>query len=387
MSWTDQLLPASFRGVGFEVLSASFAGGRRTVVHEVPDADRAVTEDTGRKSRSVGFDAYLIGGDNPARIAALIEALERGGPGLLVHPLHGALTVNVQDYEQTDSWADGDAIAFRLSFVEAGELDFFAPLTIGGGLLSEVDAVLSLAAEVFDRLWSVVGYADFVLTQAVDAAAAPLGYVRDTLAAGLGAAETATALLAEVRDTIDALPETIEDFAAASVTDIIAQVEDIDALLDIVLRAAGDAPAYSGTPSQQQADRNAHHAQRLAGRAAICEACRTVQGAELTDYEDAIRWRDTLAEYIDSECETLTEEDADALEPLRRLKAALVDDVTRRAARLPRATTYTPAAVLPSLVTAWALYRDPERAPEICARNRVVHPSRVPAEPLDVVSE
>lgn len=387
MSWTDDLLPASFRGVGFEVLSHTFAGGRRTVVHEVPDADRAVTEDTGRKPRALTFEAFLIGSGNPGRIAALIEACERGGPGLLVHPVHGVLTVNLQDYEQTASWADGDAVGFRLSFVEAGDLDFFAPLSIGGGLLAEVDAVLALAGEVFDRLWSVSGFANFVLVEAVSAASLPLGYVRDALAAGLGAVETATGILVETRETIDGLTDTIEDFAAATVTDLVGQIEEIGALLDIASRALGVAPVYTGTPSQQQAQKNAHHAQRLAGRAAICEAARTIQGTELTDYDEAIRWRDTLAGYIDRECETLTEDDADALEPLRRLKASLVDDVTRRAALLPRATTYTPRAPLPSLVLAWALYRDPERAQEITSRNRIVHPARVPAEALDVLSE
>lgn len=384
MSWTDELLPASFRGAPFEVLSSSFAGGRRTVVHEIPDADKAVTEDTGRKTRAISFEAFVIG--NRGGVWALIEALERGGSGLLVHPLHGPLIVNVDSYTQADSWADGNAVMFSLSFVEAGDLDFLPTLSIGGGLLAQVDALTALAASIYDRLWSVVGWADSVLATAGRALAAPVGAITGALEAGLGAVDTAAGVLADLRSTFAGLPDTLPDDFTGPISDALAAIADVEALIAVVNGLTASPPTYTGTPSQQQAARNRQQAARYTGRVAIAEACRTVQGAELGDYATAIRWRDTLAELLDGECEALTEDDADALDALRGLKAALVEDVTRRAALLPRVTTYTPASVTPSLVVAWALYRDPERAPEVVARNRIVHPAFVPVEPLDVLA-
>jgi len=384
VSWTDNLLPASFRGVPFEVLSSSWAGGRRTVVHEIPDTNKAVTEDTGRKTRAIGFDAFIIG--DAAGVYALIEALERGGPGLLVHPLHGPLTVNVTDYDQSDSWSDGDAVMFRLSFVEAGDLDFYQALSTGGGLLAQVDALVSLASAIYDRLWSITGWADLVLAQAGAAMLAPVTAITNALEAGLGAVDTAADVLAGLRSTFAGLPDTLTDDFTGPISEALAAIADVEALIAVVNGLFPSAPTYTGTPSQQQVQRNAQQAARYTGRVAVAEACRTVQGAELGDYNTAIRWRDTLAGLIDAECEALTEDDADALDALRGLKAALVDDITRRAALLPRVTTYTPATVTPSLVVAWALYGDPERAPEIVARNRIVHPAFVPVEPLDVLA-
>ena len=384
MSWTDDLLPASFRGAPFEVLSSSFAGGRRTVVHEIPDADKAVTEDTGRKTRAISFEAFVI--NSRGGVWALIEALERGGSGLLVHPLHGPLVVNVDSYTQADSWADGDAVMFSLSFVEAGDLDFMPALSIGGGLLAQVDALTALAASIYDRLWSVVGWADSVLASAGRALQAPVTAITNALEAGLGAVDTATGVLADLRSTFASLPDTLPADFTGPIGDALAAIADVEALIAVVNGLTASPPTYTGTPSQQQAARNRQQAARYTGRVAIAEACRTVQGAELTDYATAIRWRDTLAQLLDGECEALTEDDADALDALRGLKAALVEDVTRRAALLPRATTYTPANVTPSLVIAWALYRDPERAPEVVARNRIVHPAFVPVEPLDVLA-
>lgn len=354
------------------------------MVHEVPDADKAITEDTGRKPRSISFEAFLIN-DAPG-VYALIEALERGGSGLLIHPLHGVLTVNVQDYEQADSWADGDAVMFRLSFVEAGDLNFYQALSVGGGLLAQVDTVVALALEVFDRLWSVTGWADSVLAQAGKAMLAPVTAITDAIKAGLGDVDTAVEVLAGLESTFASLPDTLVDDFTGPIAEALQTLADVDALIEVVRNLAASSPSYTGTPSQQQAQRNTQQAARYTGRVAIAEACRTIQGAELDDYTTAITWRDTLAELLDAECEALTEEDADALDALRELKAAVIDDVTRRAALLPRATTYTPPVETPSIVVAWALYGDPERAPEIVARNRIVHPAFCQVEPLDVLA-
>ena len=50
---TEQLQKASFRGVPFEVTSASLTAGRRTVVHEYPQRDKPYVEDLGRASRKL----------------------------------------------------------------------------------------------------------------------------------------------------------------------------------------------------------------------------------------------------------------------------------------------------------------------------------------------
>ena len=76
----------------------------------------------------------------------------------------------------------------------------------------------------------------------------------------------------------------------------------------------------------------------------------------------------------------------DTLEALRALRVARIEDVTARAAALPRVTTYTPSSVIPAAVVAWSIYGDTERADEVVARNRIVHPLFVPPEALSVLT-
>ncbi|WP_035597779.1 hypothetical protein, partial [Halomonas salina] len=69
------------------------------------------------------------------------------------------------------------------------------------------------------------------------------------------------------------------------------------------------------------------------------------------------------------------------------LRAAAVTDLRRRGTALPELATHTPAAPLPALVIAQRLYGDATRDAEIVRRNRIRHPGRVPADPLEVLSE
>lgn len=390
-AWTDSLRAASFRGVPFETSAGTLAGGRRTVLHEVVDADRAVTEDTGRRTRTITLEAFVLR-DSPAAtqaaVSALIAALEAAGPGRLVHPLHGDIIVSVDTYQQTNSWADGSAVGFQLSFVESGLLDRFGAIDLGSAVVSAYSAALAAVEDVFDALYAVEDLAGFVLAQAEAALTAPLDDLLAVVDRGLSEAEDAAQLAADIRDEVAALPSTLSSFAASTVTVLYARVGRVEALLELAGTALGlTAPTYTGTPSERQAARNAYQARRLGTRAAICEAAEALRATELGDYATAVRWRDTLAEAIASEVAQLTEDDAQLLEPLRALAGAMVEDVTRRAAQLPRATRWTPPGIMPSLVIAWQLYRDPDRAAEVVERNGIVHPGFVPAEELEVLAQ
>ena len=58
---SEKLLPASFRGVPFEVSSGSLKGGRRTVVHEYPQRDKPYVEDLGKAARQITIEAFFVG--------------------------------------------------------------------------------------------------------------------------------------------------------------------------------------------------------------------------------------------------------------------------------------------------------------------------------------
>jgi prophage DNA circulation protein len=122
--------PASFRGVPFGVLDASDQRGRNTVIHEFPLRDKVFVEDMGRARRSISLTAFVVGPGFEARRDALIAALEKPGPGTLVHPWLGTFQASLSALATIDQSAqDGGYVAFGLQFVED-----MAPEAPGPGL-------------------------------------------------------------------------------------------------------------------------------------------------------------------------------------------------------------------------------------------------------------
>jgi prophage DNA circulation protein len=174
-TWRDNLRPASWRGVPFEVAGDDAEFGRHVVVHEFVQRDKPYLEDTGRKPRKFKLDAWICAGpDNgfnpfPGR-DALIDAVELGGIGTLVHPFYGSLRGHVLTLtvKQTSTQAGG-FIAMALEFMEAGEKDFTAS-TIDdtrGRVGDSADSVYSVAETEFAGVFSIAGAREFVLNDAV----------------------------------------------------------------------------------------------------------------------------------------------------------------------------------------------------------------------------
>lgn len=385
-AWTDSLRAASFRGVPFEVDTAQMTGGRRVGVHETPGGDRAVTEDLGRRKRDIAIEAYVIGDDAAAQANALLEALEADGPGTLVHPIWGEITVNVPEYRQVDSWDNGNVILFSLSCVEAGELSFIS-LDSGSALDDAITAAEAAAeAELLDQMVTD-GFSTFVLDAAIDAVDDVLAEIEALVALPFAAVAEASDVVAEVQALqlrVSELIDAPEDLAAA-LASLMSQVGDL-----LGLRRLADAAgtAYVSptptTPDREQAASVAYAAERAQTRYALTAACAYLRDADLTVYDTAIADRDAVAELIAAEEET---SDGEIVDALRTLRTALIEDITARVAGLPRVTEYTPPGVVPAVVVAQTLYADADRESEIVSRNDVIHPLFVPVEALSVLTQ
>jgi prophage DNA circulation protein len=382
--WTDSLRFASFRGVPFEVESVSFSGGRRVAVYEMPGRDQAVTEDLGRKPRLAPFAAYVIGDDAQAQSFTLIQALEAEGPGLLVHPVFGELMVNSTDYALTLSWDQGRALSLSLSFVEAGELEFI-DVDTGEELDAAADALdLSAADYITDALDT--GGMPGVLVDAMAAISAALDAVEAIVATPFAIIADAAELVSDIaalKARVSALAQAPEDLAAA-MTALLARIGDLVGLRSLA-GAAGEemATAAPDTADARQRIANAYAVRRLLTQSALAAASRVLRDTDLTVYDDAISERDALAALLSAEQLSADDAGADACAGLR---GAIVSDVTARAARLARLTTYTPPAVVPMVTIASRLYGDAERQDEIIERNGILHPLFVPAEALRVLT-
>lgn len=193
LSWLNDLLPASFRGVGFQVSSTSSEFGRRNQTHEYPFRDIPYTEDMGRSARKNKIEAFLIGDDYQEQTEKLVNAIEQEGSGMLIHPFLGELNVNIEgQITVNNSVENGRMSVISFSFVEAGELIFPDSSVATDDIVEEnadnVDQALLDAFEDFDLIdapdfvqHSILDNTMSILNDIADAFNAITPYVNDAV--------------------------------------------------------------------------------------------------------------------------------------------------------------------------------------------------------------
>lgn len=130
------LLPASFRGVGFHVPDTSSEHGRRVAEYLFPGVDGAAFDDFGLSPAVIQISGILVGDDYVAQARALQAAFERPGPGTLIHPWLGGMTVILfEPGEISLSASELRVVRFSAAFKKAGS---------GGGIGSAFGATAAL---------------------------------------------------------------------------------------------------------------------------------------------------------------------------------------------------------------------------------------------------
>ena len=229
MAWRDDLLDATFRGVYFAVISTRDGAERALVQHEYPYRDGTEMEDMGRRPRKFTIRAVFWGDEYAAYMDDLIGALDVSGPGELIHPVLGSVTVSVYSYEIDHHEDHPDYAEIEMVMIETGQdQPFFAATCTALGQAD--DRACNLAQAVADtRDWMLSVYASWVdtiaalpcvlavaeavsgvnavLALARDVAALPLVVLDAVLTAPLVVWTEATAVAGAVLDTALALPE------------------------------------------------------------------------------------------------------------------------------------------------------------------------------------
>lgn len=394
----ESLRPASFRGVAFQVNATELAAGRRTQVHEYPQRDKPYVEDLGRGTREMSFDAFLIGDDYIAQANTLLAALETSGPGTLIHPWFGTVTVTLKDLGKVAFDAALGLARVSLSFVEAGELAFPAAATSTQAASRLAAGNLETAsAAAFGAQFSVKGVQDFVTAAATGNLGSMLGVVSaGSLGAALGYANSLAATAATAIALIST-PSTLglKLMGALGLSGLATTVAAWSGIVRSLSRLAGDsalaAPATPVvyTPSRQQAWANACAVNALGRQAMIAQAVGasslvgTVADSGTVSYTDMMAVRNELIAAIDAEA--LTAGDA-VYVALMDARGAVWKDLTERARDSARLTTIIPRETLPALALAYDTYEDAARDADIVARNAIRHPGFVPPLALQVLT-
>ncbi len=441
MAWSDDLQPASWRGLPFFVTGTVVRRGRRTVVHEYPYRDVVWVEDIGRGRRDLTFTAFILGDDVLAQQKAMLDACEKPGPGDLVHPALGkrtaALTAPPEFSERQEA---GRFIEISFAFVETADAPAYPDgatatqdaTTSATGLAASdtaadyegVQPALGYGSEVTGAVQrSVGGFSSFVgrsfqnpiqsLLQLSGlqgisnlgrfafgviegsqspvsgsglfgggtgpAAAAVLQQAAANRAAAVAAAQAAvTSALTVAASDVSGLAAALQAAVSAFAAAAASPADALRLLGTLIAWAAPVTTTSTAGIGYWQAQAQ-DGTLNLIRRSACLEMANAVASYIPPSYADAAATRTTVVGYLDAEITVAGDAGDDrSYEALRTVRAAVSADLSARGASLSPMVTVTRRAALPSLVLAYQLYQDATRADELVAEADPKNPLFMP---------
>ena len=388
-----KLRPASFRKIPFQVDNSEFETGRRVQVHEYPQRDKPYSQDMGRATRRIEFDAFVVGSDYVEKTNALLGAIEAYGPGTLIHPWFGSLTVNVISCRVAFDRCLGQA-RLSLSFVEAGELTFPSAAQ-STAALSRVAAqnLTTASVNTFAQAVTFVKQINAVIIKGLAVYAKVLAFASNPVFAlsGLLGFGTLPGNLSSLGALFGASVSLGWNFASLLNLSALGQSNTasdstlIPAVLGLTRMAVDPALAAPTMPVYTTAT-TATINQNTAAILANTRQLLLVQAVGLSSYIQCSVYNYTLQVINELgaalDAEALQVDDDDLYQALMAARSALFDDLTTRSRDSARLVSMLPDSVFPALALAYDYYEDAGRDLEIVARNKIINPGFVPVETL-----
>lgn len=415
---SEQLQPASFRGVPFEVEASGITVGRRTVVHEYPQRDRPYVEDMGRATRNITLQCFVVGSDYLEQAQALMHELEEPGPGTLIHPWLGEMEVTITSVSELQFDQGLGVASVTITATEAGDLEFPAVTADEDTeALEAADAVEKSAVDKFCEDFDLSTINDWIdsalegsLLDALNfVSAGDLGKLFDyaegvanladkamallstdpkifatRLAGALGLSRWATTVSAWRgiakslknlcrHDKLKARTKAYAERKGEPMSDVTRQVMKSQAAIETLVRQLLIA--------------------QMVGVSTLVATSKDVSspdGEEDTrtttrSYDEIVELRDELCQVLDDEL--LMEENDEMYQVLDEARTAIFDVLTHKADALQHVVIVKPDDVFPAVVLAYDYHDDAGRDLEIARRNSVEHEGFCPASELRVLSE
>lgn len=366
MSWRDELRPASFRGVVFDIIELGGSGGRRVVADECPETDiLPPTGDLGASREVYRIRGFVTGDDYLDRRDRILLALRGYGPGELLHPWRGRMLVQVRPF----SWSHdssggactidfecvehgGDARPFVEIVPEARAQALVASANAGAAAYYGPAGALSVRAylDEFAALDELVAFGSGVSISDLVTGSTWNGPLADAYAEALQRTADIRGLLAYARTAAAAVWHTLGTLRGNAIqAGYEAMTDGLRAITLIRVVELATAQTYT----------SADEAERVMSDIA----------AELSAQMTGI-------------------EDYELFVTLSDLRTSMVDALTAAAERLPRERTITIAVPTPSIVVAFDTYgarRLAAREAELVKLNQIGHPGFV-VGPVRVLS-
>lgn len=395
--WKERFLQASFRGVDFFITSHKYKSGRRLAEHTFPNVDDTHQEDMGRKKREIGFSAYIVNADYFDKRDKLVAALEKEGPGPLVHPYLGTMDVRVEGFEFTETSKEGRVVRFDISMVRIPEA---ALVSVVVNTASDIAAVklafeLSLLAEFISKYAAIMGTVNGLVSAIVDY----MDKAIDAVAGAkklLGPIAEFKRLISTVKGKLIALALQGQDLGNEILrlvdfgndpgdrdfppTNPREQFDEMVALFEPSTDSSSLPPELKDAP-----DSPIKLISELFAAAAVLSAVGIISEIEFKTVEEANEVRDTLFAQLDVLNMNPTTSD-DLIKAIQDTRRAVMADLDLRILDLTNQITVSLYEATPSIVIAHQVDGVLDYEEEIVKRNGVRHPGFVsPVDPVKVV--
>ena len=395
MSWKDQLRNASFRGVEFYVDSHSKSFGRNVTIHTFPGRDTPYSEDKGRLPFGESLSCYLVGEDYIEERDALIEALNKEGPGDLIHPYFGKLFVQAGECSISESASEGGYCTISVSFSEAGEIIYPESSRDKYSILgSAASRALADSKSEFDEYYSIAGAPGAV----VDAARSGVEKASEKFSDSTKFISKTADIAAELSYSVSNLKSDVDNLMQAPsklseklqysiglVKNLNTDPETTRAALQGMTSFGEEVVVPANTDSRAKEKNNNDQLNNLIIRTSVIESAVLAASQAFDTLQESIKEMEGIQEIIEEQI-NLTELD-DLFQSLSDLLAALVDIMMDLDRTEKNVLQYTPLETLPALVLAYELFDDEDQEEEIISRNNIKHPGFVPANRvLEIVS-
>lgn len=435
-AWLEQLQPASFRDVPFQVDSIEVQAGENLVLREYPFQDLPGVFRMGLAAEEIRFSAYVIGPDYQAKrdaLRAVLVNVPREG-GVLVHPTAGAMRAHVAGKFTIKEApvSEGCVVRFDIAFVRAEVFQYPKPTaSTTAAAMAAGDAAKAAAEDEFAAGFGLGGAPGWVQERVVDRVKASLDVAWSglkTVTAGLGdftdqTIGTYQVLSSGLNDLVRdpralggmlselmTLPVDLNAATSASFQSAFEGLFNLGSSLPnnafearvvppegegLVMLGLGDPDLLSADTSAQRSLATLQgQADQLFSTLATAAWVQAVAATELTGYDQALRLRSRIYQ----QCQALLLRSSTSAAPrslptehwhaaVAGLMGAALTDLQARSRDLARLTTYTPQATLSIWTISHRLYGTAEWADEIWAMNpHIEHPMLVPpGRPLRVV--
>lgn len=356
MSWRDDMRPASFRGVPFEVRRVDRPTGRRLSVEEFPERDDPGHQDLGvNRLGAIRIDGFVYGPDYMAARNALMDALETKGPGELVDPYYGRLWVSVGACEISESHDRGGVAEFRMEFFRRAEIE--------------------------RQVWrEPVAAGAIAAASAAEATATDAATAADAALTGPRRAPTLAKILTDFTAIVTSLGRDIDEVippgSGTTVADLATALAETIQTFDDATRISGHVLAGLSASLPETVSSLLLAYERMIRLVGLRRATEIGTLAEYESADDAEAAQDRIVEAARA-IEEVAGQPPEVLAELLTLRTVTVAVMTAQITTLPRLREIDIIEPTPAVVLAMDLYGDPDRAEEIVRRNAIANPGFV----------